>query len=225
MSSLKTIILSAVFGSLATIIITIGAELIDYGGLIHDVRNLRDRLSKFEDKLSNIDFSIKRKKLEKLIEEYNSELFALRSKNSIVKINNELSNLNILINSLKNKTLNLTLQNLPIGTIICSTLNPELFITDELKELWALADGRLIPRDSNYPKALKSLPDLRTTYIRGYNSFSDEKGKRYEEKVRDGDFLRVESSRKKRNPDYTPKPGDKIFIPNVLEVYYYVKIN
>ena len=74
------------------------------------------------------------------------------------------------INNLKGK------KDIPVGTILCSLLKPEQFITKEMKEIWVPADGRDTPSNSLYRE--KSLPDLRGVFLRGKNTFSSFKGPR-----------------------------------------------
>lgn len=64
--------------------------------------------------------------------------------------------------------------NLPLGTIIASTLNYQEFIGqifDDKQSSWAPADGRSVA-NSKYGKKYKSyVPDVRGQFLRGYNEF------------------------------------------------------
>ncbi len=66
---------------------------------------------------------------------------------------------------------------LPVGTIIASVLEPAVFLTDACKKKWHLADDSAIPIGSEYEKIVSNakikskhrLPDLRGVFLRGLN--------------------------------------------------------
>lgn len=67
---------------------------------------------------------------------------------------------------------------LPVGTVITSTLEPVIFFQIYDRNHWFPADGSEAPKDSDYYKLKKAfgqgntkLPDLRGRFVRGLNNF------------------------------------------------------
>lgn len=66
---------------------------------------------------------------------------------------------------------------LPVGTVIASILEPKIFLSNGRNKKWHLADDSAIPLDSAYKKIVENaniakkdrLPDLRGVFLRGMN--------------------------------------------------------
>lgn len=67
---------------------------------------------------------------------------------------------------------------LPVGTVVASVLEPKIFLSEGRNERWHLADRSSIPIGSAYEKLVSNatidskdrLPDLRGVFLRGINS-------------------------------------------------------
>lgn len=67
---------------------------------------------------------------------------------------------------------------LPVGTVVASVLEPEIFLSNGRNRKWHLADDSAVPLDSAYGIIVKDakiekkdrLPDLRGVFLRGMNS-------------------------------------------------------
>jgi hypothetical protein len=68
----------------------------------------------------------------------------------------------------------------PVGTIVASLLEPAVFFQQYDPDYWTPADGRPIDKNSRYAVLTKSehLPDLRGMFLRGLNTFDQAKGPR-----------------------------------------------
>ena len=70
------------------------------------------------------------------------------------------------------------LDQLPVGTVIASILEPKIFLSNGRNKKWHLADDSAVPLDSTYGSIVKDaaiqkkerLPDLRGVFLRGMNS-------------------------------------------------------
>lgn len=70
------------------------------------------------------------------------------------------------------------LNQLPVGTVIASVLEPNVFLSSGRNKKWHLADGSAVPLDSDYKATIANtsvvdqdrLPDLRGVFLRGMNA-------------------------------------------------------
>ena len=139
------------------------------------IPELKSRLDKMEGTVSNQDYEEKKRQLTALIEK---------------------------MKALAKET---ALKAMPLGAIVCSSLEPKQFITEAMLGVWVPADGRIKPSGSNYPG--NNVPDLRGVFVRGWNEFSSDKGIRNDEfkdpGPRDQDGYQQDSTKRPNNPFIT----------------------
>jgi hypothetical protein len=101
------------------------------------------------------------------VESINTDKLDKKIKEALIKIQNAEKNIT---------------DQLPVGTVIASVLEPKIFLSEGRNKKWHLADNSAIPIDTKYKKLVKNasiqdhdrLPDFRGMFLRGLNVGRDD---------------------------------------------------